>query len=68
VWSDDPDSNGSVSVATGRASHVEQVVRDDPDKRWYTDWGLGVRLTILPLKTYLLRNFNRSLEMGIKRL
>jgi len=68
VWSNDPDSYASGSVATGRASHVEQAVCDDPDNRGYPDWGLGVRLTILPPKTYLLRNFNQSLGIGIKTL
>ena len=54
MWSNDRDSYASVSVANGRASHVEQVVCDDADKRRYPDRGLGVRLTVVSPKMYLL--------------
>jgi hypothetical protein len=33
VWSNDPESYAGGSVATGRASYVRQVKRDDPAKR-----------------------------------
>jgi len=36
AWSNDPDSYAGGSVATGRASHAEQVKSDDPDEKGYT--------------------------------
>ena len=36
VWSKNPDSYAGGSVATGRASRVEQVKSDDPDEKGYT--------------------------------
>ena len=36
AWSNGPDSYAGGSVATGRASHTEQVKSDDPDEKEYT--------------------------------
>jgi hypothetical protein len=35
AWSNDPESDGSGSVAAGRASNAGQVKGDDPDKKVY---------------------------------
>jgi hypothetical protein len=45
----------AVAYATGRASRARQVKGDDPDKKGYPGppgWGLGVRLTMPPVKKY----------------
>jgi len=34
-WSNDPESDGSGSVAAGRASNAGQVKGDDPDQKVY---------------------------------
>jgi hypothetical protein len=55
VWSNDPESYAGSSDATGMASRAIQVKGDDPDKKGYPGppgWGLGVRLTVSPRKTY----------------
>ena len=60
VWSNDPEGYAGGNVATGRASHVEQVKGDDPDKKGYPSsagWGVGVRLTTALHKKCLLRSF-----------
>jgi hypothetical protein len=44
VWSDEPETYASGSIATGRGSHAGQVKGDDPDKKGYPGppgWGLG---------------------------
>jgi hypothetical protein len=44
----DPESYAGGSVATGRATHAEQVKGYEPDEEGYPGppgWGLGVRLT-----------------------
>jgi hypothetical protein len=44
VWSNDPESCASGSIANGRASHSGQVEGDDPDKKKCPGppgWGLG---------------------------
>jgi hypothetical protein len=33
AWSYDPESHASISTATGRVSHAEQVKDDDPEKK-----------------------------------
>jgi hypothetical protein len=56
VWSNDPESYPGGSDATGMSSLARQVKGDDPDKKGYSGppgWGLGVRLTISPRKTYI---------------
>jgi len=56
VWSNDPESDGSCSVAAGRASNARQVKGDDLDKKVYrgpSGWGLGLRLTTSPHKKYI---------------
>ena len=56
AWSNDPGSCAGGSDATGMASRARQVKGDDPDKKGYPGppgWGLGVRLTVLPRKTYI---------------
>ena len=66
-----PEGYAGSSVATSRASHAREVKGDDPDKEGHpgpSSWGLGVALTTPTHKIYLLRNFNQSLGMGIKRL
>ena len=63
VWSDDPEIYAGGSVATGRAVRT--------GRSWWpipSSWGLGVMLRAPPCKIYLLRNFNQSLAMGIKRV
>jgi hypothetical protein len=50
------------------ASHARQVKGDDPDTKGHPGlpgWGWGVELTTSSRKTYLLRNFNQRLGMGI---
>jgi hypothetical protein len=36
AWSNDPESHTGSSVATGRASHIEQAEGDDPGKNRYS--------------------------------
>jgi hypothetical protein len=70
VWSNDPKSYTGSSVATGRVSHARQVKGDGPDKKGCPGppgWGLGVGQTTPPNNTYLLRNFNQSLEIKKKK-
>jgi len=70
VWSNDRKSYTGGSVATGRVSQARHVKGDDPDKKGCPGtpgWGLGVRLTTPPSNTYLLRNFNQSLEIKKKK-
>ena len=70
VWSNDRKSYTSKSVVTGRVSQARHVKGDDPDKKGCPcppGWGLGVRLTTPPSNTYLLRNFNQSLEIKKKQ-
>jgi hypothetical protein len=53
----------AVAYTTGMASHARQVKGDDPDKNGYPGpqgWGLGVRLTTLPRKKILLRNYEEA--------
>jgi len=55
-WSNDPESYAGGSYATGVASRARQVKGDDPDKKGYPGppgWGLGMRLTVSPRKTYI---------------
>jgi len=69
VCSNDPKSYKGGSVATSRVSHARQVKGDDPDKKGCSGppgWGLGVEQTTPPSNTYLLRNFNQSLEIKKK--
>ena len=47
AWSNDPESDGSGSVAVGRGCSAGQVKGDDPDKKVYpglSHWCLGMRL------------------------
>jgi hypothetical protein len=56
AWSNDHESYAGGSDETGTASRARQVKGDDPDKKGYPSppvWGLGVRLTISPLTTYI---------------
>ena len=71
MWSNDRKSYTGGSVATGRVSQAKHVKGDDPDKKGCPGppgWGLGVRLTTPSSNTYLLRNFNQSLEIKKKSL
>jgi hypothetical protein len=52
-WSEDPESYAGGRIATGRGSHAGQVKGDDPDKKGPPGWGLGVRLTTPPCKTWI---------------
>jgi hypothetical protein len=56
AWSNDSESCAGSSDATVMALSARQVKGDDPDKKGYPGppgWGLGVRLTISPRKTYI---------------
>ena len=56
AWSHDPESYPGGSDATFMASRARQVKGDDPDRKGYPGppgWGLGVRLTVSPCKTYI---------------
>jgi len=56
VWSNDPESYSGSSDVTGMASPAREVKGGDPDKKGYPGppgWGLGVRLTVSPRKTYI---------------
>jgi hypothetical protein len=67
-WSNNPESYAGGSAATGRASHSKQVKGDHPDKKGYPGppvWGLGVRLTTLPLQKFV-ENILKS-ETGQKQ-
>ena len=51
-----------VAYASVMTSHARQVKGDDSDKKGYPGppgWGLGMRLTIPPLKKILLQNCKR---------
>jgi len=53
AWYNDPESYAGSSVATGRATHAEQVKGEHPDKERYPGppgWGLGVLLATAPRK------------------
>jgi hypothetical protein len=55
------------SIATGRASHAEQVKGYDLDKKGYPGppgWGLGVRLTTSPHKNIF---FEKLLKLEADR-
>ena len=56
AWSNDPEIYADGHDATGMASRARQVKGDGPDKKGYPGppgWGLGVRLTVSPRKTYI---------------
>jgi len=58
VWSNEPEIYAGVSDAPGMVSRARQVKGVDRDKKGYPGppgWELGVRLTILPHKTYICR-------------
>jgi hypothetical protein len=64
VWSNDLESYDGGGIATGRATHAEQVEGDDPDEKRYPDppgWELGERLTTFHRKIYI------CLETSTKR-
>ena len=68
AWSNDPESYGGGSGATGRASRARQVNGDDPDKMGYPrppGWGLAMRLTAPPHKTVFVEKLLK-LETGWK--
>jgi len=50
AWPNDPESYASSGIATGRASCARYVKGDDPDKKGYPGWGLGMGLTTPPRK------------------
>jgi hypothetical protein len=56
VWPNDPESNGSGSIAASRTSNTGQFKGDDSDKKVYpgpSGWRLGVRLTNSLHKKYI---------------
>jgi len=56
VRSNDPESYAGSSDATGMASLARLVKGSDPDQKGYPGppgWGLGMRLTVSPSKTYI---------------
>jgi len=62
AWSNDPESCAGDSDPTRMASCARQVKGDDPDKKGYPGppgWGLGVRLTVSPRKTYICRETSK---------
>jgi hypothetical protein len=51
VWSNDPESQASGSIATGRITQAGQVKGDGPDKKGHPGqpgWGFGMGLTTPP--------------------
>jgi len=70
AWSNDPESCAGSDDATGMASRARRVKGDDPDKKGYHGppyWGLGVRLTISPRKTFVERLLNLDTERNQQR-
>jgi hypothetical protein len=68
AWSNVPESYAGGCAAV-RSFNVRQIKGDDPDTKGYPGppgWGLSVRLTTPSRETYLVRNSNQSLGMGIK--
>jgi hypothetical protein len=60
AWSNDPDSDASSSVATGRTTHAKQVKGYDPDRQRYPGhpgWGVVGGATTSPHKNVLLISF-----------
>ena len=68
AWSNDPESYAGGSVVNSRVFHATRVKGDDADKKGYRlpGWGVGRGVINPRRKTYLLRNFNQSLGMGIE--
>jgi len=69
AWSEDPESYGSSSVATGRVYHARQVKADDPDEKGYPvlpGWELGVGLTISPHKKVLYQDHHKDISEGTR--
>ena len=71
-WSNDPESCAGGSDAIGMASRARQVKGADPDKKGCSGppgWGLGVRLTVSPRKTYICRGTsNIGNQMETKKM
>ena len=66
MWSNDPETYGGGSIATGRASHARHVQGDDPDKKGYPGppcWGFGVGLTTPPSKKLIVTKVEQRLKL-----